>query len=474
MKGSIFFLLFLGVVAGCIPCHTPSSPLPVECTDLRGNVEEAFATPSVCCGEELCGSYWEIFQDSDLSYLIEDGLKVNPDIKSAEARIALASEEARVARAVLYPHLFLFGGIKRVRKTKVNPDPPGGLDLYTESTLGLTNLSYELDLWKKNRSLYYSALSEEQAQIADWCQTRLLLASAIAQSYFALKTNLEKIVINQGRLAAREELYSLLDQQFRMGVINEFRLYETNGEVQEIKDLLYLLEEESEINRHALTALVVSPSCGAVSLPQNLGGSLSSPFPLPATLPLDLLSRRPDIVAERWRVESGLHQVQAAKARFFPQIDLAAFVGFRSIKFSELFSGRALDLIGEATGLLLLFTAGQLEAELGIARTTSDLFIESYNQTLLVAIQEVSDALTQLISSDRRKETVTLAIEDAAKLYNLTSQRYEKGIANRITVLNATENLLAQEDLAADIELARLISAVDLIRAIGGGYDVGR
>lgn len=471
---SLSFLFLLLFFSGCFSHCYRARPLQLIETDLQENVSQAFSSQSVEEGEWIGERWWEFFKDPQLSQLIDLSLACHPDIKVAEARILLACHQAMEARSILYPYLYLFGDVFREKLSELAlPFVPGVPEYITNTTLRFTNLSYELDIWKKNRSLYYAALDEMHARSADWEEVKLLLSTAIASAYFDLQMNLERINVTRERLTAREELYVILKQQFDFGIISEFNLFQVDTEVQRLKDLLAELEGAVEIDKHAVAALVGNATalcCEKAPTLADLVAQFDQPFPMPATLPIDLLARRPDITAQKWRIEGACYNIQAAKARFFPQIDLRALIGVESIKIGQLFTGKAVEFLAGASGLLPIFTAGQLRAQLGFSQESLEVAIQTYNQLILKAIQEVSDALTHLQTSDKRLQDVVLSIQDASALYDLTSQRFTQGIDNKVALLNAIENLLVQQDLKVQVKLARFESAVELIQSIGGGY----
>ena len=144
--------------------------------------------------------------------------------------------------------------------------------------------------------------------------------------------------------------------------------------------------------------------------------------------------------------------------------------GFESIKLSELFTGKTLIALADGMATLPLYLAGKLKAQLGVAQENLELAISTYNQTVLLAVQQVSDALTDLALADERAKTIDKAIKEAKALYDLTEQKYEHAVSDKLSVLNAFENLYVQKDLEVRVQLARYEAAVDLIRAIGGGY----
>jgi len=470
MKYYILSLLLL--LTGCSPHCFRGRTLDLHCTNICENVYEAFESDSVCEGVYPGEDWWTFFQDPQLDQLIEYSLACHPDIKIAEARILMANEEAIEARSALYPHFYLLGDIFREKLSLFASRTQGNtaLEYITEATTYLSTASYQLDIWKKNRNTYYAAIDEMVAQVADYEEAKLLLSTTIASVYFDLQYNLELLRIAQERLKAREELYSLLLQRFENGVISEFNLYETDTEVQMIRDLIFQQEGLIQIDKHALAALVGNVTCGSVQLAVEPAAVFDTPLPLPSSLPIDLLTRRPDVTAQKWRIEASCLDIKVAKANFFPSIDLLGYIGFSSFKLAELFTYQAMNWIGEATGSLPLFTANKLQAKLGIAREALEIAVETYNQIVLNAVQQVSDALTNLTTADARLGALSKSVRDAEALYSLTNQQFENSIADRIAVLNAVENVLVQEQLEVVVQLDRFQSAVSLIQAIGGGY----
>lgn len=462
-------LLCLLSLSGCFHHNYRARPYSLSQTDLCENVQEAFDSPSLAAGEICYEAWWEFFQDSQLNRFIELSLACHPDIKIAEARVQRACQLARIARSTLFPHFFFGGDIERQKVSRFGSEFPGELGTFTEVTLELTSACYELDIWQKNRSLFYAALDEMQARVADFEEAKLILATTITAVYFDLQWKMAWAENTQERLVAREELYNLLQQQFEFGIISEYRLYETDTQVQLLKDQLSQLQGEIEIDKHALAALVGNVVCdGELELKPH--AQYLEPFPLPCSLPCDLLARRPDVTARKWSVEANRFFVKYAKALFLPKLDLLGYFGTQSFKLSRLFTHETTIALADAMVTLPLFTAGKLQGELGFARESLEIAIEEYNQTLLNAVQQVSDALTDLMTADQRKQSLDASIEDARDLYFLTKQRFDNGIVNRIAVLNAIENVLLQKELGIQIELDRYGAVVELIKAIGGGY----
>lgn len=469
----LYSLILSLLLTGCFRHCYRGQPYNLYQTDLSENVDQALTTHAVTTEEFYYEAWWEFFQDPQLNKFIELSLECHPDILEADARIRFACNEAGIARSELFPHFFAIGTVDRQKLSKFQIGFfPGAPKIVTETILELQG-TYELDIWQRNRSLFNSALSKMQAIIADYEEAKLLLSTTIAAFYFDLQMTLARIEINRERLRAKEELYKLQKQRFDLGIVSEFRFYEVHTDMQLIRDLIFVLENQVAIDQHALAALVGNVACPCGPNGEVLvkpAALFDKPFPLPATLPIDLLARRPDITARKWLVESACFDIKAARANFFPRIDLMGLLGFNTVNFSKIFTGDTLIALGQATGTLPLFLGGKLCAQLGVARESFEIAIQNYNQTVLIAVQQVSDALSSLVYSDKRKVALEEAVRDAEVLLDLTRQRFEHAVYNKLTLLNAEENLYIQQDLEIQVQLARFESAVKLIRAIGGGY----
>lgn len=467
-------IIFLSVglfLAGCSHCYR-ARPIPLVQTDLGQNVSSAFTSSTVEEGDFVCGPWWEFFQDPQLSDWITLSLASHPTLKVAEARITLACQKALEVRASLFPHLFGFGDLNKQKISKLGTEFIAGKpSIFTEATFGLASSFYELDIWQKNRSLYMSALDQMHRSEAEAVEVELLLSTALAGVYFEWQMHAHQKEVVQKRVKAREELYQLLKQLFDRGVISEYRLYETDSEVALLKNHLIELEALVALDQHALAALVGNVAGFSIEqCAQTPCAEFNAPFPLPSTLPIDLLRRRPDITALKWQIEASCFDIKAARANFYPRIDLYGMMGLQSIELDKIFRGEAiLGMIG-GLGTLPLFTAGKLKAQLGVAQEQLEIAIETYNEAVLRAVKQVSDALTDLKAADQSAKMLHSSVQDATSLLSLTTQKFESGISNKIALLNALENVYLLEEKEIEAQLARFEAAVDLIRSIGGGY----
>ena len=194
------------------------------------------------------------------------------------------------------------------------------------------------------------------------------------------------------------------------------------------------------------------------------------PFILPSEISLNLVARRPDLMAQIWRVESTAKEIGAAKKDFYPNVNLSAFGGFDSLQFDNLFTW------ANKTGTLLpaiklpIFTGGLLQANLGVKAYAFEEAVRSYDELVLKAAKEVADEITTLHKISEQLRVQRKLVESKTYNFSLAAARFQQGITTFISVLQADEDVLNQEFVTIDLDYMRLVSTLKLIRALGGGY----
>jgi NodT family efflux transporter outer membrane factor (OMF) lipoprotein len=252
------------------------------------------------------------------------------------------------------------------------------------------------------------------------------------------------------------------------GLDTNLELRQSEGALPDARQQLEALQEQAQVTRNALAALVGRADVPAVgSLPELR--SLSTSTTVPA-LPSDLLARRPDIAAARWRVEAAGQDAESAKAQFYPSVNLVAFAGLSSIGLDKL-----LDLGSTQWGMgpavrLPIFDAGRLRANLRGRTADLDAAVESYNGAVLEAIRETADAVAALQSIARQQAEQRQAETAAEGAYDIAVQRYRAGLGTYLNVLAAENAVLNQRRLGVDLAARALDARVALYRALGGGY----
>lgn len=413
-------------------------------------------------------NWWTALGDAQLNTLIEEALASNPSLKVAQARFARAQAGFELSRAALIPQLGVgFEATQQLFTANgVVPKPLAG-SVYATGTAQFTG-SYELDFFGKNRAALDAAIGLARAAQADAQAARTVLASQVARTYFQGARLHAQTALAERVLAQRTQALALMQSRVSAGLDTQSDLCPFEAALPEARLQLALLQEQSALTRHALEALVSMPNrpLGAVEYAKEAPLSIASV----SVLPFDLLGRRADIAAARWRVEAATQDMGSARAQFYPSVNLVAFAGFSSIGLDKLLdAGSSQWGVGPALRLPL-FNGGRLRANLRGKAADLDAAIESYNATVLEAVHEVADQLSSQQSIERQLVHQASAQSLAQADHDMALQRYSVGVVNALVVLSTENALLNQRRLMIDLNARALDTRIALMRALGGGY----
>lgn len=417
---------------------------------------------------ELTTEWWRAFGDPELSALIERALAGNPSLKVAQSRLERA--RAAVSGAQAASGLQVNGQFDVTRQhysgNGAVPPPLAG-SMRTSATVQ-AGASWEFDFFGRNRAALDAALGARRAAQADVQAARVLLAAHVARTYVGLARLVGQREVARRSLRQREERLELIRQRVQGGLDTTVELRQGEGALPESRRQIEMLNEQIALARHALAALTVqAPNALDVLAPVL---RTVQAVPLPATVPADLLGRRADVSAARWRVEAATHDMKSTEARFYPNINLTAFVGLSSIGLDKLVrSGSRQYGAGPAISLPI-FDSGRLRANLRGKAADVDAAIESYNGAVIDAVHDVADQIASLRSIERQQLEQASAQAATESAFDLSTQRYQAGLGTYLTVLSADTSVLNQRRLATDLKARALDSQVALIRALGGGY----
>ena len=412
--------------------------------------------------------WWQALGDPQLDRLVDEALAASPSIRLARARLNRAAALAEAAGAPRTPQvgLDLEATRERLSEHGIFPPPLAGSTIW--QNVAQINFSYEFDFWGRNRAALESALGAQRAAEADAHGAALVLSSAIATAYVQLARTLDQLDVANELLAQRERQLALVRERLAAGLDSRIELKQAEGAPHETRQRIAQLEETAALTRHQIAALLgQGPDRGlALERPRLATGALA----LPSQLPVDLLGRRPDIVASRWRVEAAARDAEAARAEFYPNINLIAFIGFQAISWTHfLDAGSLVPGIGPALRLPI-FDGGRLRGNLGARYADYDAAAEQYNQALADALRDVADQVAAWRSIERQDAELAAALAAAQSAYDLSLARYRAGLANYLSVLSTEAQLTAQRGLAADLRARRFEAAIGLAKALGGGY----
>jgi NodT family efflux transporter outer membrane factor (OMF) lipoprotein len=331
-------------------------------------------------------------------------------------------------------------------------------------------LSWEIDFWGKNRSAYEAALGAARAAEVDAHAARLALSTAIAQAYVALERAYLQLDVAQATLAEREQIYALTRDRNAAGLDSRLELKQAESAVPATREQIAQLEEAIALARNQIAALLgAGPDRGlAIQRPTAVA---HTSIALPSKLPAELIGRRPDVIAERWRIEAASKEIASAKAEFYPNVNLLAFVGLQAFGGGNLLTAASRTMgVGPAV-TLPIFDAGRLRANLAGKDADYDIAVERYNQTLADAMRDVVDQVVSLRSLAEQRKQQEAALTTAREAYDLALLRYREGLGNYLQVLSAEQPLLVQRSLDADLHARELALSINLVRALGGGYE---
>ena len=416
----------------------------------------------------LQDQWWRQFGDAQLDRLIDSALASNPSLKVAQARLARAQAGADITDAASAPQLGV--GVDATRQqftaTGLYPPPLAG-GIYETGTAQFSG-SWELDFFGKNRAALELALGVTRAVRADAEAARTLLASNVARAYFQLIRLNDQVQVAQRVLTQRTHMLDLVRQRVDAGLDTSLELRQSEGSLPDARLQIEILQEQLTLGRNALAALIGQTSSSLViDIPAS---AAIKPMAAATNVPSDLLGRRADIAAARWRVEAATQDVDVARAQFYPNINLVAFAGYSSIGLDRLFDAGSQQWgVGPALRLPL-FDGGRLRANLRGKVAELDGAIESYNAAVLDAVREVADQLASGQAIGRQQQSQRQAQASAESAYGIAVQRYDAGLGNLLQVLGAETAVLNQRRQGVDLAARALDNQGALMRALGGGY----
>jgi len=444
------------------------------CADMSGIAPQAQLRDAASVGLTSSAStavstqWWREFGDEQLNRLVDQALAGNPNLRIAQARLARAQAVQEVASSALLPQVNGAFDATRQKYTANGAVPPPLAGSVRESGTLQLSTSWELDFFGKNQAALDAALGSAKAAQADTEAARILLASNVVRSYLQLARINDQLVVANRTLAQRQESLGLVRDRVNAGLDTRLELRQSEGGLPEARQQIEALNEQIALQQHALDALVGQPNVSASFKPPMLEAVKS--IALQANIPADLLGRRADIAAARWRVEAATSDVANAKTQFYPNVNLTAFVGFQSLGFGKLLkSGSEQWGVGPAISLPI-FEGGKLRANLRGKSADLDVAIESYNGTVLDAVRDAADQVSSAQSIARQQAEQRAAQTAAEGAYDIAVQRYRAGLGNYLNVLTAETAVLAQRRLAVDLAARALDTQVGLARALGGGW----
>lgn len=420
-------------------------------------------------------NWWTMFGDPQLGRLIDHALASSPTLAGAQARIARAQTSAALAQSADSPQLnaAVDASYGRQSENYLIPKPPLGKGgEYVSQGLAALSFGMDLDLWGRNAALISAAGKQVRAAEFDHAAARLALTSSIARAYAQLAGQYDLQDVLLATLKQRQDIRSLVDKRVASGLDTRVEVKQADTNVATLKSELEQLATAIKVTRLQLAALTGDMPAAADSISRP--AMRTSGVQVPSTLPLDLLGRRPELAAQRARIAAATSDADAAKAQFYPNINLNAMIGFQAIGLGRLLDAGSFTNSAGPAIRLPLFDAGRLRANYAGKVSEIDAAIAQYNQSVLSAAQDVSEQLIRLSDLAREETATQEALAAAEEAHRLAMLRYRGGLSPYLTVLTVESQLLAQRRAISLLRARRDDLQISLVRALGGGFDEHR
>ncbi len=471
--GRLVSVLLIALAVGCAvgPNYKrPSTEIPAAFKEAAPPGSAAAAPeawkPAEPRDETLRGKWWEVFSDKELNTLEDEVNVSNQNIAQAEAQFRGARAGVRIARADFFPTVTASASVTRSQSptSKAAPGTPSG----PVTTYSLpVDLSYEFDVWGRVRRNVESSVASAQASAADLETVKLTMQTEVALDYFQLRgLDTEKDLLDTN-VAAYEKALQLTVNRFNQGVASGVDVAEAQTLLETTRAQATDLSVSRAQLEHALATLT-GHAASDFSIAPTPG--LSPPPAIPAGVPSELLERRPDIAGSERRVAAANAQIGVAIAAYFPHLLLAASGGYESSTLADWFSLPSRFWSIGPSLVATLFEGGKRRAVTEQARATHQAAVAVYRLSVLTAFQDVEDNLAALRILSEEAAQQEAAVAAAEKSLTIARNRYLAGIATYLEVVTAEATALTNHRVAVGIQVRRLTAAVNLIKALGGGW----
>jgi multidrug efflux system outer membrane protein len=414
----------------------------------------------------------DFFIDADLEQLITQALANNRDLRVAMLNVERTRAQYRIQRADRLPALGVTGSMIRTGgDSPLNRSAIGGSGaigrLYSVE-LGVTG--FELDLFGRVRNLSEAALQRYFSQEAARRSAQLSLIGEVASTYLALAADRELLQVAQATLASYEDSFALTERRHQYGAVSGLDVSQSRTSVEAARSDVAFYSGVVAQDTHALTLLVGAP-VDATRLPDSFGDTVTGLLPLPAGLPSDVLLRRPDVLQAEHELRAANANIGAARAAFFPSINLTGAIGTASTELSDLFQADTDTWSFTPSINLPIFQGGRLLANLRQSKIERDITLAQYEHALQTGFREVADALSLTATLSAQRQAQESLVEAATRAEQLSRARYEAGRDSYLILLDAQRTLYTALQGLVSVRLREQTNRVLLYKVLGGGWN---
>ena len=412
--------------------------------------------------------WWKAYHDEQLNVIIQQAVIDSPTLRMAQGRVNLVQAYADSMHAETLPNISGDASAVRQQFTELQFIPPPSSGNWDWDNKMTANIAYDLDLWGRQESIWLASVNEANASKLEVQQVKLELVNAVTKSYIQLAMEYQLRDIAEEYLNELKQRISIKQRSMKAGLGTQADVIEAETPLPLARAKIEAVDERIKLLRNQLAALSgQGPGAGdgitrpTMTLQANVG--------LPDTLQANLVGRRPDVLAHRWHVEAAQQNIEGAKKAFYPNINLIGFIGFQALGFGQLISSAA-GIAGAGPAISLpIFDGGRRRGNLSAKTASYDIAVESYNNVLVKALQDVSDQLVILQSNGKQIRDVDLALASAKKAHHLAEVSYGGGLTNYQHVLDTYSVVLNQQEIRTQLQAVSLDAYAGLMRALGGG-----
>jgi len=448
-------LLLIGcLLSGCSGLGGPDFKRPEVASKQRWSDQ---AGPRVSAARAIQPDWWTGFGDPYLDDLINRAIAGNIDIRILAARTGVAKAGIDQASAGGLPNVSAGGGTDT---SKISGSPKT-----TKYSTGV-EASWELDIWGKVRKGVEAQEAEYKASEADWRAGYLTLVSEVGTAYFQIRQFDEQIDQQQRAIASNQQILDIYVGMLDEGLVPKTQVLQQQAEINNLQSGLLDLQRQRKLTENSLATLLGMPA-DTLHVPKASLRSSVTPIPVPAGLPSDLLTRRPDIIAAEYRVLSAVNLQGQAKLAQLPSISLSGKAGTAAFSLGDIFSTTTLGLSS-----LLSFPVfdPNVQAQIKVSAAQTKVAEEEYRRTVFNAFEEVENALTNLSAHEAQKQELASRREKLATVSNQIHAQLEEGLVSQLEVLEVERTLLSAEQEMLANHWQILSDTLILYKALGGGW----
>lgn len=415
----------------------------------------------------IAATRWQdYYSDERLKALIALGLNNNKDLESAVLAIKKARAQYQISDIRDVPTINGSAGYERSANNRMDKNPG---DAYSVN-LGMAN--YEFDFWGKIASLKDQALQNYLATAAAKESAQISLISNIAQSYANLSYGLAQLQLAEATVKSREDSLFIAQKRFEAGIDSKLPSLQAEASLENAKIAAYRARKNIDTASNALQYLVGTPIPSEL-VPQPAVSNITHiQKAFNAGLPSELLRYRPDVLQAEYSLKAAGANIDVARAAYFPSISLAGRVGVASGDLENLVKSGAVGWSFGPSISVPIFDAGQLDANYEVAKVEQDQALNRYEKSIQTAFKEVADVLANRATLDQQLDSQYKLQNNFIETYMIANERFKAGLSNYLDVLDAERSKFAAQQSIYDLELAKVISQIELYQVLGGGANL--